>query len=106
MTDDTARFAAKLARSVGRLDFWNVYAEHTPHQWKVQQILYSIEPFGEDRADLRTAVATARLIAMNASEPISDAEYKQEVDNIRFYLKVNQPKEDVLSPAQAAALLG
>lgn len=106
MTDWETRFAAKLAREVGRLDFLNVYEEHTPYEWQVQQLLYQIEPFGEDRADLRSAVSTARMVATQAAEPLSDQQWEAEINNCRFYLEVNRPPEVVLTPAQAAAMHG
>ena len=106
MEDDDARLAEKVARAHGRLDYVNVYREHTPHEWLVRKLLYQIEPFGEDRADLRAAVNTLRLVQMWASEPLTESQCEQEINNLRFYLKVNQPPEIVLTPAQAQAMHG
>ena len=59
---------AKVARSVGRLDFWNVYAEMTPYEIAITQGLWNLEPWGDDRADLRDAVNTAVQSGVNDDE--------------------------------------
>lgn len=99
MADSEARFAAKLARSVGRLDWWNVRDEHSPYEWALQKALFAVEPWGEDRADLRAAVNTQQIVAAHGVALDED-----DFAKLRFYLKVNSPKQ-VLSPAQQRQLI-
>lgn len=92
-----------MARSVGRLDFDNVYYELSPYEWSVHQALFVVEPWGEDRADLRAAVNTVRHLLENSSEA-SDEVIQDEIQNLAGYLKINKPPERILSPAEIAAL--
>jgi len=93
-----------LARSVGRLDFDNVYYEMSPFEWSVHQALAVIEPWGEDRADLRAAVNTVRHLIANSNEPSEDA-IEEELRSLSGYLRINRPPERILSPAEAAAAI-
>jgi hypothetical protein len=94
MLDDDARFCAELARSVGRLDWWNIKDEHTAYEWAAQVAMFYVCPFGERRADLRTAVSTAHLIAMQSAKKIEDAEFGELVRNLSDYLKCYSPNTD------------
>jgi hypothetical protein len=106
MTDGEARFARRLGLAVGRLDWWNIKAEHTPYEWILQQIADEIEPLGDNRSDIRAARHTAELLA--ALVPgITQSELTERAQNLRQYLAVQQPPDDpVLTPEEAAAIKG
>lgn len=96
MSDPEARFAAEFGRSVNRADWWQLRKEHTPFQWAVQQTLASVQPYGEQRADMRAAMMTANLMAMQSTKPIPDDEFAAMVDSLRSYLKDESDYEDVV----------
>lgn len=77
MRDFEAKFAAELARSLGRFDWWNLREEHTPFQWQVQLAMYVASPFGERRADLRQAISTANLMACQMTAENATSEMVQ-----------------------------
>ena len=72
-------FAAELARSLGRFDWWNVRDEHTPFEWTVQQAMFAAAPWGERRADLRAAIHTANLLMQQAAKESQTADNFQEI---------------------------
>lgn len=106
MSDADARLARKLASVVGRLDWWNVYEEHTPYEWAWQVAAWNVEPLGDDRDDMRMAVATANLMNMQAAKPISQEQFAELLNSLRGYLRVNQVEERVVGPGEAARLAG
>lgn len=65
----------------------------------------AVEPFGDERADLRAAWMTRELMSVWASE-MNDAVYRELLERLLGYLKVNQPQEQILSPEQAAKMMG
>lgn len=71
-----------MARSVGRLDFWNVFGEMTPYEIAVTHALWMLEPWGDDRADLRAAVNTL------AASATKDTDTKEAMESLTGYLKV------------------
>jgi len=83
-----------LSRSLGRHDWWNVRAEHTPHQWALQCALYRVDPFGERRADIRSAFHTAAIVASNQQEKLSDEEFGDLIDTLTNYLPAHGNDED------------
>lgn len=61
--------------------------------------MFEVEPWGDDRSDLRSAVNTAWIrSAQGATTEI------EEMERLRFYLDANQPQKE-LSPAQQRELL-
>lgn len=97
MRDGEARFAADLARSVGRFDWWNIKAEHTPYEWACQIAMYQVNPFGDRRADMRAAVgATNQIIATSAAK-LPPEDVQALFVSIRDYLRCNEntDEEDV-----------
>lgn len=106
MTDEEARFAFKLARLMNRVgDWWNIKGEHTPYEWAMQQAMFLVEPYGEDRADLRAAHNTIAMCLAQASAMPSE-EVIAEVENaLRFYLQCNQPEEEVHGPGITRKLM-
>lgn len=97
MSDPDARFARKLAASAGRLDWWNVYDEHTPAEWSAQIAQFNSEPWGEDRDDLRAAVMTAALMSMQCAKPPTDEEFGKWIDDLRSYLPVHRYERSGIS---------
>lgn len=94
MRDGEARFAADLARSVGRFDWWNIKAEHTPYEWACQIAMYQVNPFGDRRADMRTAVSTTNQIISGAASKLSPDDVQALFLSIRDYLKCNEESDE------------
>lgn len=94
MRDGEARFAADLARSVGRLDWWNIKAEHTPYEWACQIAMYQVNPFGDRRADMRAAVNTTNQIIASSAAKIPSEDVQTLFLAIRDYLKCNEDSDD------------
>ena len=86
----------KLARSVGRIDFWNLHQELTPYQLAVHRAAADIEPFGEDRADIRTAMNTILQMQAMSAKPISEVAIREIMSLAANYLDVNRPPEKVV----------
>ena len=103
MKDSTARLAARLARETGRvhpLDWVEVYESHTPYEWLVQECLAIVDPWGDDRDDMRAAINTM------AALPAGDYDRDEVRDALVAYLKINE-REQVLGPdAIRAAIEG
>lgn len=92
---------AKVARSVGRLDFWNVYAGMTSYEIAVTQALWQLEPWGDDRADLRHAVNTV------AAAGTSQSDTDEALNNLENYLPVKSADaKREISPTDAAKRFG
>lgn len=106
MQDSDAIFAAVLARSVGRLDWWNVYAEHTDFEWAMQMLMYQVYPFGERRADLRSGFHTANLIASQSAERISEGDFRDMIESLAAYLPCDQDLEEDVDFAALNSLKG
>lgn len=94
MRDGEARFAADLARSVGRLDWWNIKAEHTPYEWVCQIAMYQVNPFGERRADIREAISATNQILASAGAKVSKQDAQALFESIRDYLKCNEQTDE------------
>lgn len=94
MRDGEARFAADLARSVGRLDWWNIKAEHTPYEWACQIAMYQVNPFGDRRADMRAAVSTTNQIIASAASKLPPSDVQSLFVSIRDYLKCNEENDE------------
>lgn len=109
MDDETVRLAARLARQAGMihpLDWVKVYESHTPYEWSLQVALNAVEPWGEDRADLREARNTAFLIGTNRTEPMPDDDFHELLKSLARYLKIHQEPEKVVSAKMLRAALG
>ena len=65
------------------MDWVEVYESHTPYEWRVQQILAVIDPWGDDRADLRAAHTTLW------STP-GEFDRDEAFDQLRNYLAINE----------------
>jgi len=73
-----------------------VYESHTPYEWLVQRCLMIVDPWGDDRDDLRAAINTV------ASTPTQDAGELQDV--LIGYVKINEQSKQA-GPAQMRAML-
>lgn len=106
MLDRDALLAAELARSVGRLDWWNIKGEHTPFQWSLQHALFACQPWGETRADLRAAVMTANLMLVQSAGEKDDGDFREMVKNLVGYLKDAADYQREADIAAAKSLMG
>ncbi len=55
----------------------------------------TVDPYGEDRADLRHAVNTANVMASQAAEKPSDEDFRAIVNSLRDYLGRDKQKDEV-----------
>ncbi len=94
MRDGEARFAADLARSVGRLDWWHIKAEHTPYEWACQIAMYQVNPFGDRRAYMRAEVNTTNQIISGAAAKLSGDDVQALFTSIRDYLKCDEQSDE------------
>ncbi len=90
----------KLAREAGRLPEWeNLLDELQPQQLAVLEALHRIEPWGEERADLRSALNTAIIV-----NSINGAEI--DIGKLSDYLNVEKTQNSGFqSPNSAAAMM-
>lgn len=70
----------------------------------MQKLAEQVEPIGDNRADMRDAANTVRILQALGFEFPSGPD--AEAEHLRNYLPVNQPAEDddVLTPEEAAEL--
>lgn len=96
IADREAQFAAELARSVGRLDWWNIKGEHTAAEWAAQVAMYEVAPFGERRHDMRMAVMTANLMTMQSAnkDKMTQDEFREMASDLMKYLPDESSYED------------
>lgn len=87
-----------MADIAGRLDWWRIKDEHTPFEWACQVARSIVEPWGDERDDLRAAWNTLKL--MQFGEKPTDEELAGILDNLRFYLKSNVPPPVEETPEQ------
>lgn len=105
MSDGEARFARKLGLAVGMWDWWRIKGLHTPQEWALQLAAESIDPYGEERDDMRAAINTANIIASNSVD-VSSEQMGEMIDGLRSYLSVNQIKPEVVGAAAIRRLMG
>lgn len=85
------RLAARLARATGRVhpqDWLTLYESHTPFEWQLQEVLAVVDPWGDDRDDLRAAVNT--MVALPVGEDVDRGEV---MDALTGYLKINATED-------------
>ena len=102
MRDHEARFAAEFARSLGRHDWWNLRDEHTPYQWQCQLAMYSANPWGERRADLRAAVNSTSIRLAFASGNVQESDINTIVHSLSHYLPCDRDNDEEIEVDQAA----
>jgi len=110
MDDETTRLAARLARQEGQthpLAWVQLWLNHTPYEWAVQVALCGVEPWGDERADIREARNAAHLIAaIRRDMPLSDDEFRELQRGLARYLKCDPELEEVLGPQAMRQALG
>jgi hypothetical protein len=88
----------RLALSVGRLDWFNLEKELTPYEQLTWQAYEVIEPFGERRADLRTALQT--LYLMQAQCKLTSDQREQVIKGLTDYVGGDEERD--ITPDEAA----
>lgn len=88
--------------TVGRTDWQNLVAEHTPYELAVLQTYENIEPYGERRADLRMAVQTLNLLQAQASKQFTPEQTEKIVAGLVNYLGKDEPQN--ITPDEAARM--
>ena len=56
----------------------------------MQKLLAIVDPWGDDRADLRAAVNTSMVVSSNDAEPTED-KAKEQIEGLRKYLLLHNP---------------
>lgn len=69
-------------------DWLTVYESHTPYEWLVQTALAIVDPWGDDRADMRAAINTMAVLP-------GDEGREETAAALTGYLKINEDEEDV-----------
>jgi hypothetical protein len=91
----------KLARVKGLvhpLDAIKVYEDHTPYEWRLQECLAAVDPWGDDRADLRAAVHTINTM------PLSEGDNVDEIfERLRNYVTTDS-EDDIYDEDALAAV--
>ena len=93
------RLAARLARAAGRvhpMDWVELYESHTTTEWLVQMGIGIVDPWGDDRADLRAAHNTLAVASSEDPQCLFNA--------LRGYLKINE-RTQVVGPAAMRRLI-
>ncbi len=72
----------------------SIYEDHTPYEWLIQAALSEVDPWGDDRADLRAEVNTLAALA-----PDEDS-----LGRLRSYLAIHEEMEP-LGPGQMRQLI-
>ena len=83
-----------LARSVGRLDWWNIKDEHTEIEWAAQIALYRVDPWGERRQDLRSALHTAYIMQAVSMVEIPADQFSKIVSGLSEYLECDRETDE------------
>ena len=81
------------------------FEEHTRYEWALLQAAQSVDPCGEERADIRDAINTAAI--MSAFAKVDD--FGKLVEQLQKYLKIHEqdPAASVkpMDISQIAAIL-
>lgn len=64
------------------MEWVEVYESHTPYEWLVQQVLAALDPWGDDRADMRAANNTLATLT-------GEFDREEMFDQLQHYLKIN-----------------
>lgn len=89
----------RLSLHVGRLDWENVLNELTPRQLHVLMAYTELEPWGDDRHDLRAAVNTQGVMAAMGAKNV-------DINPLARYLEIHESDAvDAASPDSAAAFM-
>lgn len=88
--------------AVGRLDWWKIKGEHTPFEWALQIAADSLDPIGEERADLRAAIHTANLMSASLTS-MTNEQFAELVQRLTTYMK--PPDEGLDNVEEVLALM-
>ena len=72
----------------------------------MQVALSQVEPWGDDRADLREARNAAHVIAAQRLEPMSDEQFGDLLDALARYLKIHETPEQVVGSRALRQAMG
>ena len=93
----------RIALSEGRLSRWeDLLSELTYHDLQVLEAYYHIEPWGEERADLREAIMATSIASSFAVGEIDPDEYVERVEKLAGYMEREESKPKFVSPNAAA----
>lgn len=89
----------RIAHSEGRLSKWeDLLDELDGRQLQVLQAFYQVEPWGDERADLREATMAAVLVkAFNGAEV--------DPNKLAHYLGSESEEAELVSPNKAAGMM-
>lgn len=87
--------------SVGRLDFWNLDKELTPYEQAVWRASEIVEPWGERRADMRTAMQTLSVMQSRRATLFTEEERRGILRSLLNYWRSDDEPENV-TPDEAA----
>lgn len=93
----------RLARSVGRLDFWNLNKELTPYEIALHRAAEVIEPYGDARNDLRAAMQTLHLVQIHCPNALTSDQRQRIIKSLTAYWK-EKDDDGTASPEEAARL--
>ena len=88
---------------MGRLDWWNVRAEHNAWEWAAQRAMYEVCPFGEKRDDLRQAINTLAIARSVTWSEVSEDDCRNLLNNLCDYLPCDK-QHDITAEADMNAL--
>lgn len=80
------------------MEWVEVYESHTPYEWALQQCLEIVDPWGDDREDLRAAINTMAVM------PAGDYDRSEAMAALVGYLKINE-REEIAGPNKMRALI-
>lgn len=94
MKEPQTLWLLKLAQSVGRLDFWNIPDELTAYELSVLQAAYEIDPWGNERDDLRAAWNTVLYAMSQAAKKPDESAIQQMLQNLMDFTEVRQKQTE------------
>ncbi len=82
-----------------------VYDSHNSFEWAVQVVLSKVDPWGDERTDIRDARNVAHIVASNGGCEGEDG-FKSLVKELRNYLLYQQEKEQAVGARALRQALG
>lgn len=90
MKEPETLFLLRLSLSIGRLDFWNLPDEFSPYELSVLQSAYQIDPWGNERDDLRHAWNTVLFAISQAAKTPEESAMQQMLNNLLQFTEIRQ----------------
>lgn len=75
---------------MGRLDFWNLPDEFSPYELSVLKVAYDIDPWGQERDDLRHAWNTVLFAISQAAKMPDESATQQMLDNLMQFTAIRR----------------